>query len=109
MADHAIRNKLMAVSAEPSTPDGFATYIKTGIECWAMIKKIGRHVRIAENLFNGPRPRGLRFRVLGIRRPNSAKDDGVALIFSGQIKISSGQISMWPSAATGYPAISRVD
>jgi hypothetical protein len=41
MADHAIRNKLMAVSAEPSTPHGFAAYIKTGIECWAMIKKSG--------------------------------------------------------------------
>jgi hypothetical protein len=41
MADHAIRDKPMAVSAEPSTPDGFAVYIKTAIECWAMIKKSG--------------------------------------------------------------------
>jgi hypothetical protein len=39
---------------------------------------------------------------LYVERPNSAIDNGDALIFSGQIEIR-------PSAATGYPAISRVD
>jgi hypothetical protein len=29
-----------AASPELSAPDGFAAYIKTGIERWAMIKKI---------------------------------------------------------------------
>jgi hypothetical protein len=46
-----------------------------------ILKKIGRRVRMAENLLNGPRPRDRRFRVLSVRRPNSAKDDGDALIF----------------------------
>jgi hypothetical protein len=39
---------------------------------------------------------------LCVERPDSAIDNGDALIFSGQIEIR-------PSAATGYPAISRVD
>jgi hypothetical protein len=39
---------------------------------------------------------------LCVERPQSAIDDGDLLIFSGQIMTR-------PSAATGYPAISRVD
>jgi hypothetical protein len=69
-------------SRQPPVLDGLAAYIMTGIGCWAMIvKKFGRRVRMAKNLFTGPRPRGQRFRVLSVRRPNSAKDDGDALIF----------------------------
>jgi tripartite-type tricarboxylate transporter receptor subunit TctC len=42
MADPATRAKLTAMSLEPlppSTPDGFAAYIKTEIERWAVIVK----------------------------------------------------------------------
>ena len=39
---------------------------------------------------------------LCVERPNSAIDNGDALIFPDQIEIR-------PSAATGYPAISRVN
>jgi tripartite-type tricarboxylate transporter receptor subunit TctC len=42
MADPATRDKLTAMSLEPlppSTPDGFAAYIKTEIERWAVIVK----------------------------------------------------------------------
>jgi len=42
MADPATRDKLKALSLEPlppSTPDGFAAYIKTEIERWAVIVK----------------------------------------------------------------------
>jgi hypothetical protein len=44
------------------------------------LKKPGRRVRMAENVLDGPRPRGLIFRALSIERPDSAKDDGDALI-----------------------------
>lgn len=42
LADPATRDKLTAISLEPlppSTPDGFAAYIKTEIERWAVIVK----------------------------------------------------------------------
>jgi tripartite-type tricarboxylate transporter receptor subunit TctC len=42
LADPATRDKLSAISLEPmppSTPDGFAAYIKTEIERWAVIVK----------------------------------------------------------------------
>jgi hypothetical protein len=35
---------------------------------------------MAENVLDGPRPRGLIFRALSIERPDFAKDDGDALI-----------------------------
>ena len=42
MADPATREKLITLSLEPlppSTPDGFAAYIKSEVDRWAMIVK----------------------------------------------------------------------
>ena len=42
MADPATRDRLTAMSLEPSppsTPDSFAAYIKTEVERWAVIVK----------------------------------------------------------------------
>jgi hypothetical protein len=63
--------------------------------------------RIAENFFRKSfltaRDRTTGYsRFWCVERPDSAIDNGNALIFPGQIEIR-------PSAATGYPAISRVD
>ena len=58
---------------------------------------------LQKNLFNGSRIATAGYSGFWcVERPDSAIDNGDALILSGQIKIR-------PSAATGYPAISRVD
>jgi hypothetical protein len=102
----AFGDRLTAVSPEPSIPDGVAAYINTGIERRAQIKKSGARSnsrKFLQKIFLTARDRTTGYsRFWCVERPDSAIDNGNALIFPGQIEIR-------PSAATGYPAISRVD
>jgi hypothetical protein len=80
--------------------------INTGIERRAQIKKSGARSnsrKFLQKIFLTARDRTTGYsRFWCVERPDSAIDNGNALIFPGQIEIR-------PSAATGYPAISRVD
>jgi len=85
----AFGDRLTAVSPESSIPDGFAAYINTGIE---------RRARIKKNQAPGSNSRKFLQKIsltahdrttgysgfLYVERPNSAIDNGDALIFSGQ-------------------------
>jgi hypothetical protein len=81
------RSPGQAVSPELSAPDGFAAYIRTGVARLRNDqKKFGRHVQVTEDFFSGPRPRDQIFTAC-VERPDSTIDNGVALIFSGQINM----------------------
>jgi len=82
------RSPGQAVSPELSAPDGFAAYIKTGyiktgIERWAMIKKIRAPRSNSRRSLQRPAP-ARPDQGLCVERSDSAIDNGVTLIFSGQ-------------------------
>jgi hypothetical protein len=97
---------LTAVSPESSIPDGLAATSTPGSSAGHKSKNQApgsnnRKFLQKNSLTARDRTTGYS-RFWCVERPDSAIDNGNALIFPGQIEIR-------PSAATGYPAISRVD
>jgi hypothetical protein len=81
------RSPGQAVSPELSAPDGVAAYIRTGVTRWTMIKKIRAPRSNSTRSLQRPAPARPDIQGLGVERPDSAIDNGVALIFSGQINM----------------------
>jgi len=84
----AFGDRLTAVSPESSIPDGLAAYINTGIERRAQIKNQapGSNSRkFLQKISLTARDRTTGYsRFWCVERPDSAIDNGVTLIFSGQ-------------------------